>query len=95
MIDASKVRAEYLEKKLSKDIEKKIAKAAKEGYPAVEVDYLSDALVKELEANDNLIKIWDSQAQIRREKGYAKSTLERALNYKRILDNSYWRRMEQ
>lgn len=51
--------------------------------------------VGQYDLNDNLIKIWDSQAQIRRENGYAKSTLERALNYKRILDNSYWRRMEQ
>lgn len=50
MIDASKVRAEYFEKKLSKDIEKKIAKAAKEGYPAIEVDYLSDTLIEKLEA---------------------------------------------
>ncbi len=49
MIDASKVRTEY-EKKLSKDIEKKITNAAKNGYPYVEVGYLSDALVKELEA---------------------------------------------
>lgn len=50
--------------------------------------------IGQYDLDNNLIKIWESQAQIRREKGYAKSTLERALNYKRILDNSYWRRLE-
>ena len=52
--------------------------------------------VGQYDLDGNLIKVWESQAQIRREKGYAKSTLERALNYKkRILDNSYWRRLEK
>ena len=51
--------------------------------------------IGQYDLDNNLIKIWESQAQIRREKGYAKSTLERALNYKRILDNSYWRRLEK
>lgn len=50
MIDASRVRAEYLEKNLSEDIEKKIIKAAQKGYPALEVDYLSDTLIEKLEA---------------------------------------------
>lgn len=50
MIDASRVRAEYLEKKLSENIERKIIKAAQEGCPAIEVDYLSDALIEKLEA---------------------------------------------
>ena len=51
--------------------------------------------IGQYDLDNNLIKTWESQAQIRREKGYAKSTLERALNYKRILDNSYWRRLEK
>jgi hypothetical protein len=50
MIDASRVRAEYLEKKLSENIERKIIKAAQEGFPAIEVDYLSDILIEKLEA---------------------------------------------
>ena len=50
MINASKVRANYLEKKLSRDIEKKITEAAIEGYPSMEVDYLSDTGIEELEA---------------------------------------------
>lgn len=60
--------------------------------------YISKAKSKPIEQydlNNNLIKTWDSQAQIRREKGYAKSTLERAIKYKRILDNSYWRKIEE
>ena len=40
--------------------------------------------VGQYDLDDNLIKVWDSQAQILREKGYAKSTLERAIKYKRI-----------
>ena len=51
--------------------------------------------VGQYDLDDNLIKTWESQAQIRREKGYAKSTLERAIKYKRILDNSYWRKIEE
>lgn len=60
--------------------------------------YIGKAKAKPIgqyDLNNNLIKIWESQVQIRKEKGYAKSTLERALNYKRVLDNSYWRRLEK
>lgn len=39
-----------------------------------------------------LIKIWESQAQIVREKKYARSTLLRAIQYNRVLDNCYWRK---
>ena len=51
--------------------------------------------IGQYDLDNNLIKIWDSQVQIRQEKGYAKSTLERVIKYKRILDNSYWRKIEE
>lgn len=51
--------------------------------------------VGQYDLDGNLIKVWESQTQIRREKGYAKSTLERTIKYKRVLDNSYWRKMEE
>lgn len=51
--------------------------------------------VGQYDLDGNLIKIWESQVQIRQEKKYAKSTLERAIKYKRILDNSYWRKIEE
>lgn len=60
--------------------------------------YIGKAKAKPIgqyDLENNLIKIWDSQVQIRKEKGYAKSTLERAIKYKRILDNSYWRKTEE
>ena len=48
--------------------------------------------VGQFDLEGNLIKVWESQAQIIREIGIAKSTLQRAIQNKdKVLNNSYWR----
>lgn len=42
----------------------------------------------------DLIKIWESQAQIIRECGYARSTLKRAITNNKCLDGYIWKKME-
>lgn len=48
--------------------------------------------VGQFDLEGNLIRVWDSQAQIIRETGISKSTIGRAIQNKdKIVNNSYWR----
>lgn len=58
--------------------------------------YIGKAKAKPIgqyDLNNNLIKVWESQAQIRRELGYAKSTLQRAIYNNKQLYGYYWRQI--
>ena len=48
--------------------------------------------VGQFDLEGNLIKTWESQAQIIRETGISKSTIQRAIQNKdKVVNNSYWR----
>jgi len=47
--------------------------------------------VGQYDLNGELVRVWESQAQIVREKKYTRSTLQRAIYNNKVLDNHYWR----